>query len=363
MTSLERRQTASPMARDYPSAAPHIAVLIPCHNEAATITQVVADFRRALPHATILVCDNASGDDTAKQAAAAGAIVTHEPLRGKGNAVRRMFADVDADVYVLVDGDDTYDASVAPDLINRLISGNLDMLNASRVLPEGETYRRGHRFGAAMLTSIVSRLFGNRFEDMLAGYRVFSRRFVKTFPSRSSGFEIETELTVHALEMRTPVEEVATRYTDRPEGSDSKLHTVRDGGRILRTILELLREERPLRFFGLTGLLLAVVATGLAAPVLIEYAESGLVPRLPTAILATGMMIVALLSFATGLVLNTVTRGRQEMKRMWYLSLPSLEQDLATTTTRAVGAIPRPEFRHKSASTLPAASEERARHG
>ncbi len=305
-----------------------VAVLIPCHNEAATIAKVVADFRSALPGALVVVGDNGSTDGTTAIASEAGALVVEEPLLGKGNAVRRLFADIEADVYLLVDGDDTYDPTAAPALVQRLVADNLDMVNGRRVIASAEDYRRGHRFGNSLLTEIVGRIFGSRFEDMLSGYRVFSRRFVKTFPARSSGFEIETELTVHALEMRMPVAELPTSYTDRPADSDSKLHTFRDGWRILRTIGALLREEHPLRFFGGVAVVMTLASMALAMPLLIEYAESGLLPRIPTAVLASTIMLGAFVSFAVGLILETVTRGRQELKRIHYLAFPCVRREM-----------------------------------
>ena len=301
---------------------PTVAVLVPCYNEAVTIAKVVSDFLEGLPEATVYVYDNNSTDDTRRIAAAAGAIVRSEPLQGKGNVVRRMFADIEADVYVLVDGDDTYDASAAPALIERLESDSLDMVNASRVTDIEQAYRPGHRFGNVVLTSIVQIIFGKRIGDMLSGYRVFSRRFVKSFPALASGFETETELTVHALELRMPIAEVQTHYKERPVGSESKLRTFRDGARILRMIARLLKEERPLQFFVWLFVLLAATSFTVAWPILIEYLQTGLVPRLPTAVLATGIMLAALHSLFSGLVLDTVTHGRREMKRIAYLAIP-----------------------------------------
>jgi hypothetical protein len=297
-----------------------IAVLIPCYNEEQSIANVVRDFRAALGDATIYVYDNASDDKTAEVAREAGAIVRFEPIRGKGNVVRRMFADVDADVYVMVDGDDTYDAAMAPQLVERLLTDGLDLVNGLRTAEQGEAYRMGHRFGNILLTGVVAQLFGDRFSDMLSGYKVFSRRFVKSFPTLAGGFEIETELTVHALELRMLLAEVPTSYRDRPQGSTSKLHTFRDGFRILFTILTLVREERPLPFFVTIFVLLASLSIGMALPLLPVYLETGLVPRFPTAILASGTMVLAFLSLVCGLVLDTVTRGRQEVKRLHYLA-------------------------------------------
>lgn len=312
---------------------PRVAVLVPCYNEAVTIGTVVRDFQAALPHATVYVYDNNSKDDTRHKAAQARAIVRGEPLQGKGNVVRRMFADIEADIYVLVDGDDTYDASAAPRLIELLETESLDMVNAARVTEIKDAYRPGHRFGNLMLTGMVQQIFGKRIGDMLSGYRVFSRRFVKSFPALSSGFEIETELTVHALELRMPIAEAPTRYKDRPEGSVSKLRTFRDGFRILKTIAILLKEERPLQFFSWIFGLLAATSILLAWPVLTEYLRTGLVPRFPTAILATGTMLLAFHSLFSGLVLDTVTHGRREMKRMAYLAIPRHSSaDLAVST-------------------------------
>lgn len=300
-----------------------VAVLVPCYNEEAAVAAVVADFRKALPTATIYVYDNNSKDRTIAVAREAGAEVRNETHQGKGHVVRRMFADVDADVYVLVDGDATYDAPSAPKMIEKLVSGHLDMVVGLRVDQSVAAYRPGHRAGNWMLTSFLASVFGETFRDILSGYRVFSRRFVKSFPVLSDGFEIETELSVHALELALPVAEVSTPYYARPEGSFSKLNTWRDGFRILGTILKLYRSEKPLRFFTAIGIFLMLVSIGLAVPILITYLEVGLVPRLPTAVLSTGLMIIAVLSFSSGLVLDTVTRGRREMKLLAYLSQPS----------------------------------------
>jgi glycosyltransferase involved in cell wall biosynthesis len=302
--------------------APEIAVLIPCFNEQETIGAVVSAFRSHVPQAMIFVYDNASTDLTIERARNAGAIVRSEPLRGKGCVVRRMFADIEADIYVLVDGDGTYDAASAPELIATLVRESLDLVSAVRVDSSEKAYRTGHRFGNWLLTRLVAQLFGKRFADMLSGYRVMSRRFVKSFPALSTGFEIETELTVHALQMRIPIAELPTPYSERPAGSSSKLRTIRDGIRIMRMIAYLLKEERPLAFFGAASALLAVVALALGVPVVVEFVRTGLVPRLPTAVLATGLIILASLSLVCGLVLHTVTRGRIEMKRLNYLSIP-----------------------------------------
>jgi len=304
-------------------AYPAVAVLIPCYNEEAAIGRVVRDFRAALPEAAVYVYDNNSRDRTAEVAAAAGAIVRRESLQGKGNVVRRMFADVEADVYVMVDGDDTYHAASAPLLIRKLLEDQLDMVNAARVTDVAAAYRPGHRLGNVMLTSLVAFVFGKRTTDMLSGYRVFSRRFVKSFPTLVVGFEIETELTVHALELRMPIMEVATPYKDRPAGSVSKLSTFKDGFRILFMIGKLVKEERPLESFSLSAALLALISLLLAWPLLVTFLETGLVPRLPTAVLSTGLMILAFLAMAAGLILETVTRGRRELKRLAYLAHPA----------------------------------------
>ena len=298
-----------------------IAVLVPCRNEAASITKVVQDFRAALPGATVFVYDNNSDDETAELASQAGAVVRFEILPGKGNVVRRMFADVEADIYVLVDGDDTYHAASAGMLIERLESDFLDMVNAVRIAAGDDSYRPGHRFGNFALTRIVALIFGSRFTDLLSGYRIFSRRFVKSFPALTSGFEIETELTVHALELRMPIAEIETPYSSRPSGSESNLRTFQDGWRILRTILILTKTERPLHFFGLFFAILATGAIILSWPIFMTFLETGLVPRIPTAVLSTGVMLLGFLSLACGIVLDTVTRGRQEMKRLHYLNI------------------------------------------
>jgi len=306
---------------------PRIAVLLPCYNEEAAIGATVAAFRAALPDASIYVYDNNSRDRTVEVARAAGAIVRREAMQGKGRVVRRMFADVEADVYVMADGDATYDAGAAPEMVARLVDEQLDMVVGARESEVEEAYRRGHRFGNRMLTGILSRIFGRTFNDILSGYRVFSRRFVKSFPVLSTGFEIETEISVHALELRMPVAEITTRYGARPEGSASKLSTYRDGFRILNTILTLFRIERPFLFFGLIGAVLAGLAVVLAAPLIVTYVQTGLVPRLPTAVLVTGLMILASLCLFTGLILDTVVRGRREMRRLAYLALPAPARD------------------------------------
>jgi glycosyltransferase involved in cell wall biosynthesis len=303
-----------------------IAAVIPCFNEALAIAQVIEEFRAALPEAEIHVFDNNSTDDTAAVAAAHGAWVTHVALRGKGNVARRMFADVEADVYVMADGDATYDVGEVRRLIGMLVEGNLDMVVGSRVDDgaDEQTYRRGHRFGNRLLTGAVAALFGGHLTDMLSGYRVFSRRYAKSFPAVSKGFEIETELTVHALELRMPFAEMPVLYRSRPEGSESKLSTYRDGWRILKTICKLFVSERPLLFFSAFAAVLALLSIVLAEPLVVTYFETGLVPRLPTAVLVTGTMLVAMLSFVCGVVLHTVTIGRQEAKRLRYLAIPGV---------------------------------------
>ena len=304
-------------------AEPRIAVLLPCYNEEAAIARTVAEFRAALPGAAIYVYDNNSRDRTVEVAREAGAIVRTERIQGKGAVVRRMFADVDADIYVMADGDATYDAAAAPALVARLRDEQCDMVVGSRVHRESEAYRRGHVMGNRMMTGLLARLFGRSFTDIFSGYRVFSRRFVKSFPVLSVGFEIETEISVHALELKMPTAEMETAYGARLEGSHSKLSTYGDGFRILRTIATLYRIERPLWYFGGVAALLAVVAVILALPLAVTYANTGLVPRFPTAILVTGLMILAALSFFAGLILDTVVRGRREVKRLAYLSFPA----------------------------------------
>ena len=301
---------------------PDVAVLVPCFNEEAAIEKVVRDFSLALPRATIFVYDNNSTDRTIEVARAAGAVVRQERMRGKGNVVKRMFADIEADVFILVDGDDTYDAASAPRLIDLLVGESLDMVSAVRVESSTAAYRRGHRFGNKLLTGFVAWIFGSRSSDMLSGYRAFSRRFVKSFPALTTGFEIETELTVHALELGLPIAEVPTPYQERPAGSVSKLRTYRDGWRIANTIVNLIKEEKPLAFFSSVSVVFAVLAVILAIPIFITFRDSGLVPRLPTAILAMGLMFMSFLSLTCGLVLDTVTKGRKEAKRMTYLSVP-----------------------------------------
>ncbi len=309
-----------------PSEA-RIAVLVPCFNEEAAIGKVVDDFKAALPRATIYVYDNNSKDRTADVAHAAGALVRRELRRGKGNVVRRMFADIEADIYVLVDGDDTYEASASPALIEKLIADDLDIVSGKRQPTGADVYRMGHVWGNRMLTGLTALMFRVRLEDMLSGYRIMSRRFVKSFPFTAEGFGVETELTVHAVRLMMPMAEVATKYKERPVGSASKLNTWRDGFRILFTIAGLVREERPLVFFSMIAVLLALASIAIGIPVVLDYLRTGLVPRLPTAVLATSVMVLAFLSLMSGIILDTVTRGRWEQKRMAYLSIPG-PQDL-----------------------------------
>lgn len=298
-----------------------VAVLLPCYNEDATVARVVNDFRIALPEAAIYVGDNNSTDNSVVRAQEAGAEVVSERLQGKGNVLRRMFADIDADIYVIADADATYDATAAPQLVAQLISEGLDFVNASRVPVEKGAYRRGHHFGNRILSGIVSIIFGSRVDDMLSGYKVLSRRFVKSFPALASGFETETELLVHALELRMPLAEIETSYFERPPESLSKLRTLADGFRILVMIVKLIREERPLPFFLAIFTLFLFLTLILGVPVIWEFLETGLVPRLPTALLATGLMLLAFISLACGLIVDMITHMRREIKRLHYLSL------------------------------------------
>lgn len=306
---------------------PRIAVLLPCYNEEAAIGATVEGFRRALPGATVYVYDNNSRDRTSEVAAAAGAVVRSETQQGKGYVVRRMFADVEADVYLMADGDLTYDPGAAPEMVRMVLAEQLDMVVGTRRHEVADAYRGGHVLGNRLFTRLLSGLFGRSFSDIFSGYRAFSRRFVKSFPVLSQGFEIETEMSVHALELRMPVGEVETRYAARPEGSHSKLSTFSDGWRILKTIVTLYRIERPVLFFGGIGLLLLVAAIIIALPLVFTYLATGLVPRFPTAILVTGMTIIAVLCFFAGLILDTVTRGRREMRRLAYLAFPAPEAE------------------------------------
>ena len=305
------------------ASQPRIAVLLPCYNEEAAIERTVAGFRAALPDAIVYVFDNNSSDRTIERARAAGAIVRIEKQQGKGNVVRRMFADVDADVYLMADGDLTYDPAAAAPMVAMLIADQLDMVVGTRKHEAAEAYRGGHVLGNRIFTGLLAGLFGRSFTDIFSGYRVFSRRFVKSFPVLSAGFEIETEMSVHALELRMPVGELETAYAARPEGSTSKLSTYRDGWRILKTIVTLYRIERPVLFFGSIGLGLLILGIILAIPLISTYLATGLVPRFPTAILITGLGIVATLCLFAGLILDTVTRGRREVRRLAYLAHPA----------------------------------------
>ena len=316
-----------PAGAPQPMTQPRIAVLIPCYNEEAAIAKVVGDFRANLPSATIYVYDNNSRDRTVEMARNAGAVVRSEHQQGKGNVVRRMFADIEADIYVLVDGDDTYDATVAPELVGMLTEEGFDIVTGKRLATGSAAYRAGHVLGNRLLTGLTALMFGIKLGDMLSGYRIMSRRFVKSFPTAVEGFGIETELTVHAARLLVPMAEVPTRYKERPAGSASKLNTYRDGIRILFTIVGLMRRERPLIFFTTVFAFFALLSLIVGLPVVIEYLKTGLVPRLPTAVLVTGTMVLAFLSLFTGLMLDTVTRGRWELKRMTYLAIPG-PQDL-----------------------------------
>lgn len=300
-----------------------VAVLLPCYNEEAAIAQTIAGFRAALPDATVYVYDNNSRDRTAEVARAAGAVVRSERMQGKGHVVRRMFADIEADIYVMADGDATYDAPAAPAMVAKLLDEQLDMVVGARESEVQAAYRRGHVLGNRLLTGLLAKMFGQSFSDILSGYRVFSRRFVKSFPVLSAGFEIETEISVHALELAMPVGEVMTRYGARPEGSESKLATYRDGWRILKTMGNLYRSERPVYFFGIVAAALALLGLALIVPLAVTYLETGLVPRLPTVVLVTGLGIIAVLSIFAGLILDTVTKGRREVRRLAYLSFPA----------------------------------------
>jgi glycosyltransferase involved in cell wall biosynthesis len=310
-----------------------VAILIPCYDEEITIAKVVADFKAALPYATVYVYDNNSNDRTIEVALAAGAVVRKEAQQGKGHVVRRMFRDIDADFFIMVDGDDTYDANIVNNMLDMAISGPYDLINCIRVETESSAYRGGHRWGNTMLTGVVKKIFGNRVQDMLSGYKVFSRRFVKSFPALSQGFDIETELAVHALELSMPVAHIRGSYKGRPDGSDSKLRTYRDGWRILMMILKLVRHERPLFFFGIISAVLAGTSILLAIPIALTYLETGLVPRLPTAVLSTGVMLLAALSLLAGIILDTVTRGRREVRLLAYLQQAPFPNALGTASS------------------------------
>lgn len=300
-----------------------LAVILPCYNEAGAIEKTIDDFRLFLPEATIYVYDNNSSDESVKVSQEHGAVVRIEPEQGKGNVVRRMFADIEADAYILCDADDTYSADRVREMVNALFENNYDMIVGARREQEEAAYRLGHRFGNRLLTRCVAWIFGNKFSDMLSGYRVFSRRFVKSFPTMTTGFEIETEFTIHALTLRMPSLEIDVPYKARPEGTESKLRTYHDGTRILSLIILLFKEYRPFLFFTTIAILLAILSTGLSIPVILEFAETGLVPRFPTAILSTGIMLCAVLSFVCGILLDSVSRMRLETKRLHYLMHPS----------------------------------------
>ncbi len=306
---------------------PRIAVLIPCHNEAITISSVVKDFMQSLPNSSIYVYDNNSVDNTSKLAAEAGAIVRSEPMQGKGNVIRRMFRDIDADFYILVDGDDTYDASIVDEMVKMAIHGAYDLINCVRTESDETAYRAGHRLGNKLLTGVVKYIFGDRIQDMLSGYKILSRRFVKSFPVTSNGFDIETEITIHALELAMPVANINGSYRARPEGSHSKLNTYKDGFVILFMIINLFKHERPLQFFFFIALIFAIISLALGIPVVITYFHTGEVQRLPTAVLSMGVMLMAALSFMTGIILDTVTRGRKEMRMLAYLNHPIYSSD------------------------------------
>lgn len=296
-----------------------IAILLPCHNEGKAISQVVKSFREVLPSARIVVIDNASNDDTAQQARLAGATVVSESLPGKGHAVRRGFSEIDADIYAMADGDGTYDATALPFLIKRLVDEHLDMVVGTRSEKEEAAYRSGHRMGNRLFNTVFAKLFGARFTDIFSGYRVFSRRFVKTFPAISTGFEIETEISVHAIMLRAPVAEVPTSYGARLEGTESKLRTYRDGARILSRIFLFTATHKPFVFYGLLAGLLSTVSVLLGLPLVFDYLETGFVDRLPTAILTVGIMLSAILSFVTGAILSNIGIGQWEVKRLAYL--------------------------------------------
>ena len=303
-----------------PETSPRIAVLIPCHNEELTVAKVVKDFKEALPSAVIYVYDNASSDKTFEEASLAGAIVRKENRLGKGNVVSRMFADIDADVYVMVDGDCTHDSSDAPKMIEKLLNNNLDIVNGVRISKEKEAYRFGHRFGNWLLGKIVSVVFKSENPDMLSGYKVFSRRFVKTFPWQCSGFDLETKLTIYAMEMKMPVGNIKTQYLPRPKGSSSKLNTYRDGIYILSAIFLIMKEERSFMFFSFISVFLLLLGIALGIPLVLEYQETHLVSRIPTAIIIVGILICSVLSFFCGLILDTVAKGHKEARRNAYLS-------------------------------------------
>jgi glycosyltransferase involved in cell wall biosynthesis len=318
MLQISSKEKAAMAKRAEIAKTARIAVLVPCMNEEVTIGTVVKDFKKAMPECTVYVYDNNSTDRTAEIAEKAGAVIGYERRAGKGNVVRRMFTDIDADIYLMVDGDDTYDASKAPQLVDLLISEKADMVVGARIGADKEHQRAGHAAGNKLFNILYTSLFGREFTDIFSGYRVFSRRFVKSFPALSAGFEIETELSVHASQLRLPVAEIALPYTDRPEGSESKLSTFKDGARILKTIVVLLKEYKPLYFFGFVGMAGIATALFLSAPLLIEYSRTGLVDRLPTAILSTGIVVISILSITAGVILDSLRRMRAETRRMFY---------------------------------------------
>ncbi len=336
----------SSLNTNYTEEELEIAVLIPCKDEELTIAKVVKDFKSVLPQASIYVYDNCSSDSTKATAIQAGAIVRSERMPGKGNVVRRMFADIDADVYILVDGDDTYDVSVAPKMVQEVIKG-CDLVNGVRqAVDEKASYRKGHRFGNQLLSALVQKVFARKVSDMLSGYKAMSRRFVKSMPIFSKGFEIETEITVHAMELETTIGEIETQYRERPEGSESKLNTFGDGVRILNAITTLVRQGKPLLFFSAVGFIFALVAFILAVPVVITFLQTHKVPRLPTALLSTGLILLSSLSFTVGLILDNVTRARKETITLKYLSDQSIVSKLlqshrSQTLTKEIEQKPR----------------------
>lgn len=298
----------------------NITVLIPCYNEAHTIGQLIEDVNAHMPGATILVGDNNSTDTTAAIATAKGVRVVHEPRQGKGNMVRRLFAEAEGDVCVLLDGDGTNPIDACVPFLPLIQQEGLDMIVCKRVTQSQHAFRSGHRFGNALFTKTLAFLFGQSFTDVLTGYRIFSRRFIKSFPNRSSGFEIETELTVHALQLRLPCREFETPYLERPEHSHSKLNKWRDGSRILFTIIRLLQSEKPLLFYGLISACIACIALTLSVPLVMEYLVTGLVPRIPTAIVIVGLVIISMLCGFVGLILANLSSLRRESKYLAYLN-------------------------------------------
>lgn len=304
-----------------------IAVIIPCHNEELTVANTIRAFQEHLPQANVVVCDNASSDNTADASRAAGAKVIYEGKRGKGEAIRRLFADVDADIYVMTDGDATYDAAAAPDMIRTILSNNLDMVVGNRRPVQGDSqYRPGHSIGNRLFSKIVQLFFDSPFDDLLSGYRVMSRRFVKTFPAESKRFEIETELTIHVLEQRMPAGQQLTDYFPRPDGSVSKLSTYKDGFRILVTIFQLLRDVKPLQFFGSIALLTATIAIMLTPPIVITFLETRTVPRLPTALIIVSMFILSFVFLTCGIILDRISANRRNFHRLTYLRYPPPSQ-------------------------------------